>query len=105
METSDFKSINKSSQMPEEMRDELLWKMAKKRAGFKWSFLMYILVNTMLIGIWYFTSSGDENHFWPIWPILGWGLGIAIQYFEAYQSNNFFSVQNEYEKLKNKSSN
>ncbi len=90
--------------IPPEMKDQMLWKMAKKRAGFKWSFLMYVLVNLMLIGIWYFTS-GEENYFWPIWPMLGWGLGIAIQYFEAYHGNQFFSVQNEYEKLKNKSSN
>ncbi len=90
--------------IPPEMKDQLLWKMAKKRAGFKWSFLMYVLVNLMLIGIWYFTS-GEESYFWPIWPMLGWGLGITIQYFEAYHGNQFFSVQNEYEKLKNKSSN
>ena len=90
--------------IPPEMKDQMLWKMAKKRAGFKWSFLMYVLVNLMLIGIWYFTS-GEENYFWPIWPMLGWGLGVAIQYFEAYHGNQFFSVQNEYEKLKNKSSN
>ena len=85
--------------IPPEMKDQILWKMAKKRAGFKWSFLMYVLVNLMLIGIWYFTS-GEENYFWPIWPMLGWGLGVAIQYFEAYHGNQFFSVQNEYEKLK-----
>ena len=85
--------------IPPEMKDQMLWKMAKKRAGFKWSFLMYVLVNLMLIGIWYFTS-GEESYFWPIWPMLGWGLGITIQYFEAYHGNQFFSVQNEYEKLK-----
>ena len=90
--------------IPPEMKDQMLWKIAKKRAGFKWSFLMYVLVNLMLIGIWYFTS-GYDSYFWPIWSMLGWGLGVAIQYFEAFHGNQLFSVQNEYEKLKNKSSN
>ena len=94
--------IKDTTQMPGDMRNEMLWKMAKKRAGFKWSFLMYVLVNTMLVCIWYF-SSGFDSYFWPVWPMLGWGLGIAIQYFEAYHGQNFFSVQNEYDKLKNKS--
>lgn len=88
--------------MPSEIKDQMLWKMAKKRAGFKWSFSMYILVNLMLIAIWFYTS-GNTDYFWPIWPILGWGLGIVIQYLEAYHGNKLFSVQNEYEKLKNKS--
>ena len=87
--------------MPKEMKDEMLWKLAKRRAGFKWSFLMYVLVNAMLVAIWYLTS-GTDSYFWPVWSMLGWGLGIAIQYFEAYHGSKIFSVQNEYEKLKNK---
>ena len=35
---------------------------------------VYILVNLMLIGIWAATGAG---YFWPIWPILGWGIGVG----------------------------
>jgi hypothetical protein len=54
----------------------------------------------MLIAIWYFTTGAD-SYFWPVWAMLGWGVGIAAQYFHAYHGNDIFSVQKEYEHLKN----
>lgn len=89
--------------MNNEKRDDLLWQIAKRRAGFKWNLAAYIIVNTFLVGVWYF-SSGNIDHFWPIWPILGWGLGVAFNYFGAYHSNNIFSVEDEYEKLRKQQS-
>ncbi len=82
-------------------RDNELWQIAKRRASFKISAFSYVAVNCFLMGIWYFTS-GPGSYFWPIWPILGWGIGLATQYFHAYHGNNIFSVENEYQKLKNK---
>jgi class 3 adenylate cyclase len=38
-------------------------------------FTIYALVNLMLIGIWVASGAG---YFWPIWPILGWGIGVAM---------------------------
>ncbi|MBP9213262.1 MAG: 2TM domain-containing protein, partial [Chitinophagaceae bacterium] len=46
-------------------------------------------------------KTGGSNSFWPIWPIIGWGIGLAFSYLDAYESNNFFSTQKEYETLKN----
>lgn len=54
-------------------KDDLLWQTAKRRAGFKASMLVYVLVNFLLIGIWYATT-GRGSYFWPVWPILGWVL-------------------------------
>src|SRR3954454_24220388 len=34
----------------------------------------YLLVNLMLIGIW---AAAGGGYFWPIWPILGWGIGVG----------------------------
>jgi class 3 adenylate cyclase len=34
----------------------------------------YLLVNLMLIGIW---AASGAGYFWPIWPILGWGIGLG----------------------------
>ncbi len=84
-----------------ESKDNELWQIAKRRTAFKISAFSYVTVNLMLIAIWYFTS-GPGSNFWPIWPILGWGLGIATQYFHAYHGSEIFSSQKEYEKLKNK---
>lgn len=36
---------------------------------------VYLIVNAFLIAIWALTGSSE---FWPIWPILGWGLGLAL---------------------------
>ena len=85
----------------DQQRDEQLWKIAKKRVAFKWSFASYIIVNSFLVCIWYFTSN-RSTYFWPIWPILGWGIGIALQYIRAYHGNSILSIENEYNKLKNK---
>ncbi|WP_026764989.1 2TM domain-containing protein [Sediminibacterium salmoneum] len=83
-----------------ENKDEILWQIAKERVGFKWSLVSYIIVNLFLTGIWY-NSSRDLGHFWPIWPILGWGIGLAFQYAKAYHGNQINSVEKEYQKLKN----
>jgi hypothetical protein len=79
-------------------RDDMLWQMAKKRVGFKWSIASYFFVNSFLVAVWFFSS---RSYFWPIWPIMGWGLGLAFQYFDAYHGNRIFSAEQEYEKLKN----
>jgi hypothetical protein len=33
----------------------------------------YLAVNLVLIMIWAATGAG---YFWPIWPLLGWGVGL-----------------------------
>jgi len=33
----------------------------------------FVAVNLLLIAIWAATGAG---YFWPIWPLLGWGLGL-----------------------------
>ena len=83
----------------QQQHDEILWQLAKRRAAFKASLSAYIIVNVFLIAIWYFTS-GTNSYFWPKWPALGWGIGIVLQYIGAYQVNNMFSAEKEYEQLK-----
>jgi hypothetical protein len=33
----------------------------------------YLTVMALLVAIWALTGAG---YFWPIWPILGWGIGV-----------------------------
>jgi class 3 adenylate cyclase len=35
---------------------------------------VYALVNLMLIAIW---AASGAGYFWPIWPMLGWGIGLG----------------------------
>jgi len=78
-------------------RENVLWHKAKKRVGFKWNLTCYLIVNAFLVAVWYF---GDQGYFWPVWCMLGWGIGVIIQYFKAYHSTGIFSTEKEYEKLK-----
>ncbi len=55
----------------------------KKKAEFRSHVSSYLLVNAMLVAIWAFTGGG---YFWPVWPLLGWGIGIAFHGWEAYAS-------------------
>lgn len=89
----------------ENNRDEQLWLLAKKRAQFKRHLAVYVVVNVFLWGVWWFTAGQYGRRTgpvpWPAWAMLGWGLGLAFQYFEAYGDGDLkSSTQREYEKLK-----
>ena len=45
----------------------------RRRARPRPELAAFLAVNLMLIVIWAATGAG---YFWPIWPLLGWGLGI-----------------------------
>jgi class 3 adenylate cyclase len=44
------------------------------RQSFKIHLTVYLAVNAGLIGIW---AASGGGYFWPVWPILGWGIGLA----------------------------
>lgn len=48
---------------------------------FRLHLAVFVLVNTMLIVIWAATGGG---FFWPIWPIGGWGIGLAAHALTVY---------------------
>ena len=91
----------------EVIKDEELWKIATKRAKFKKHLVTYIIVNGFLWAIWYVTAGRNsdlDNIFgaWPIWSTLGWGIGLAFNYADAYHNVGSKSdIQNEYDKLIN----
>jgi len=72
---------------------------AQKRVDFKYHLLIYVLVNAGLWVIWALTYTGYP---WPVWPLLGWGIGIFFHYLGVYRPMNFFSVEKEIDKLKQK---
>lgn len=92
--------------MNEEPRDERLWKLARRRADFRKSVASYFVVNGFLWCIWWFTQGHDGNFRfppWPVWPMLGWGIGLAFQYFNAYGNSKEDLTEQEYRKLKKQS--
>jgi hypothetical protein len=61
------------------MGNEHLHQQAKKRAlaklGFYTHLTVYVVVNLLLISINLISSA---KHYWFIWPMLGWGIGICF---------------------------
>jgi hypothetical protein len=43
--------------------------------GFRIHLTVYVAVIGFLVAIWLTTGGG---YFWPVWPALGWGLGLAL---------------------------
>ena len=86
-------------------RDDMLWQIAKKRAKFKKCLISYLIFNAFFWAIWAFSHDNfvwHEGHFpWPLWVTIGWGIGIAFQYSDAYLFHKEDTVQKEYDKLKN----
>lgn len=85
-------------------KDPKLWEIAQKRASFKTNLITYLVVNAFLWILWYISDGREYNNGlpWPIWPTLGWGVGIVFHYFGAYVYPEANSAEREYEKLKNK---
>ena len=43
--------------------------------------LAYLSVNVLLVAIWVATGAG---FFWPLFPIFGWGIGLAFHAWSVY---------------------
>lgn len=56
-------------------------KQLKKQADFRVHLLIYVLVNGFLTVIWAMNGGG---FFWPMFPIVGWGIGVAANAWDAF---------------------
>jgi hypothetical protein len=70
-------SPNESAAYRDQIRKRL-----KKQHEFKRFITVWIGVSGMLTLFWLFTNP--SAFFWPIFPILGMGLGAFLQWREAY---------------------
>ena len=88
-------------------KDQELWRLAKKRVGFKRHLATYIIINLFFWVLWYIgdRKDPDEDYSgipWPIFPMIGWGIGIIFSFLNAYVFTKHDSIEKEYQKLKNK---
>jgi hypothetical protein len=64
----------------DELRDRAVASLKKKRS-FRASLIAYVAVNALLVVIWALSGAG---FFWPIFPILGWGIAVGLQGWDAH---------------------
>lgn len=78
--------------------DNQLRELAHKRVDFKRHLTVYLVMNAAFWAIWYVTGRG---YMWPVWPMVGWGVGVIFHYVFDYRTASFLSEEEEYRKLKN----
>jgi hypothetical protein len=74
---------------------------ADMRLAFRSHLMAYVIVNAGLTAIWIMTSFGD--YFWPIWPMLGWGIGLGAHAAAVYMDGEGIRdrmIAEELEKLR-----
>ena len=87
--------------LSESPRDEELWEVAKKRAGFKRHLAAYIIINAFLWAMWLFNGHHYKMDYnmnipWPLWTTLGWGFGLAFHFVGAYVFSDHKQTEKEY---------
>jgi hypothetical protein len=63
-----------------DLRTQAVQRLRKKR-DLQAHVIAYVLVNLFLNGIWLLTGAG---FYWPMFPLLGWGIGVAFHIWDVY---------------------
>jgi len=79
------------------LNDSQLHELARKRVEFRSHLIVYCITNAAFWVIWFLTGSGYP---WPIWPLVGWGIGLVFHYLFDYRPTKLLSEEEEYNKLK-----
>lgn len=85
-----------------QQKDIELWKLARKRAGFKSHRISYLIINAFLWALWAFSGNGFNDHSsfpWPLFTTIGWGIGLAFHFAGTYIIIENNMAEREYQKL------
>jgi hypothetical protein len=74
--------VEASGSSEQDLRERAVQRLKDKR-DFKAHVLIYILINALLVVIWAVSRDGDD-FFWPIFVIVGWGIGVAANAWNVY---------------------
>jgi uncharacterized membrane protein len=64
----------------DKLREQAI-RLVNKKRDFRTHVVAYVLVNAMLVAIWAITGA---DFFWPVFPILGWGIAVAFNAWDVY---------------------
>jgi hypothetical protein len=69
-----------STQTTLDLRERAVRRLRKKH-DFRIHLVIYLMVNALLVAVWAMTGPG---FFWPIFPLVGWGVGVVANAWDAY---------------------
>lgn len=67
---------------PDELRRQAVERL-EKRAEFWPHLAAYVLINAMLVVVWFVVADGGL--FWPVFPIAGWGVGVFFHAWDTFR--------------------
>ena len=76
--------------------EQQIYEKARRRVAFRIHFITFILGTIINWLVWMVYPT---QHVWPIWPTLGWGIGIASHYLGVFYPGSIFSVEKEIQKM------
>ncbi|WP_236794256.1 2TM domain-containing protein [Amycolatopsis sp. GM8] len=62
-------------------RAEAIARLKKKREFFQ-HLLVYVLMNGLIVVIWWLVADG--GFFWPVFPIGFWGIGLVMHGWDTF---------------------
>lgn len=79
-------------------------KRLEEQRGFVPHLIVYLVVNAGLVLVWAMTI-GPDGFFWPVFPIVFWGVGIVLHAWSAYFSKPITDadVDEELERMRGES--
>lgn len=86
------------------LTDEELYQLATKRLALKKAFFIHLVVYIAVMLLLIVINLSFSSTLWFIYPLLGWGIGVAIHGFTTYSkisSSSQHKIQKEIQKIKN----
>ena len=73
-------------------------KRLEDRRGLVAHTMAFVMVNLLLVAIWFATGA---HFFWPVFPIFGWGIGLAFHAWDVlWPAAGEDKIQQEMERLR-----
>jgi len=81
--------------------EEIKYQKAKERVeaikGFYIHLIVYVVVNLILFSI---NMIASPASLWFFWPLIGWGIGLAMHALSVYGFGRWFSANWEERKIR-----
>jgi hypothetical protein len=74
-------TMTELGEIPEVGRRERAISRLKQKSDFRAHLFAYLVVNASLVVVWLAIGAG---FFWPIFPMLGWGIGLVFHAWDVY---------------------